>query len=117
MAGTELSNIEITIYALYRLRGYERKVHTEEIAYESYQLAKDRFGWKLSQFRAKGFPDKDVVRVALTDAVKDTRYCSRSGRACRRADMEARISPVCWSRVLSPALIVFADTKLSVTAQ
>ena len=81
MAGPELSNVEIVVYALYRLKGHERKVHTEEVAYESYQLAKDRFGWKLPQFRAKGFPDKDVVRVALTDAVKGKYGALVEGRA------------------------------------
>jgi hypothetical protein len=81
MAKTELSNVEITVYALHRLRGYGRKVHTEEVAYEAYQLAKDRFGWRLPQFRAKGFPDKDVVRVALTDAVKGKYGALVEGRA------------------------------------
>ena len=81
MATLDLSNVDITVYALYRLRGHERKVHTEEIAFEAYQLAKDRFGWKQQKFRAKGFPDKDVVRVALTDAAKEKCGALVEGRA------------------------------------
>ena len=56
MAQAELSNVDIAVYALFRLRGHERKLHTEEIAYEAYGLAKERFGWKLAQFRKKCFP-------------------------------------------------------------
>jgi len=108
MAETELSNVEITVYALYRLRGHERKVHTEEVAYESYRLAKDRFGWKLAQFRARGFPDKDVVRVALTDAVKDKYGALIEGRA--GAESKGKVTDG-W--VLTPAGSTWIRTNLA----
>ena len=81
MATLELSNVDITVYALYRLRGYERKIHTEEIAFEAYNLAKERFGWRLQEFRAKGFPDKEVARIALMDAAKEKYGALVEGRA------------------------------------
>lgn len=65
-----LSNIDVVVYALLKLGGYERKIHTEEIAYEAYCLDKERFAWKLSKFRDMGFPDKERVRRGLTDAAK-----------------------------------------------
>jgi hypothetical protein len=41
---SEISNIDVVLYALLKLGGHERKLHTEEIAYEAYALAKERFG-------------------------------------------------------------------------
>ena len=60
MAQAELSNVDIAVYALFKLRGHERKLHTEEVAYEAYELAKERFSWKLTQFREKGFPTRSL---------------------------------------------------------
>lgn len=54
MSGRELTNVEIVVSAPYRLGGHERESHTGAVAFAAYQLAKDRFGWKLPQFRAKG---------------------------------------------------------------
>lgn len=47
----ELSNIDIALFALYKLGGTAKKVHTEEIAWEAYKLAKERFSWQLAEFR------------------------------------------------------------------
>jgi hypothetical protein len=66
----ELSNMDVALFALYKLGGVSKKVHTEEIAWESYQLAKDRFSWQLSEYRKRGFPDKTAVYYALGDAKK-----------------------------------------------
>jgi hypothetical protein len=62
------SNMDVVVYALGVLGGGKRKVSTEAIADQSYQLAPDRFSWVLTQY--KQFPDKDVARVALEDAKK-----------------------------------------------
>jgi hypothetical protein len=71
MTEPELSNVDIVFYALFKLGGDERKIHTEEIAYEAHSLAKERFAWRLSRFRDMGFPDKEPVRRALMDAAKE----------------------------------------------
>lgn len=67
----ELTNIDIVLYTLFQLDGHKHKVHTEEIAYEAYLLAKDRFGWRLPKFREMDFPDKEPVRISLMDAAKE----------------------------------------------
>jgi hypothetical protein len=71
MAQPALSNVDVVVYALFKLGGYERKMHIEEIAFEAYCLAKERFAWKLRRFRDMGFPDKERVRRGLTDAAKE----------------------------------------------
>ena len=67
----ELTNIDIVLYALFQCDGHKHKVHTEEIAYKAYMLAKDRFGWRLRKYREMDFPDKEPVRISLMDAAKE----------------------------------------------
>jgi hypothetical protein len=78
---TELSNMDITLFALYKIGGISKKVHTEEVAWEAYQLAKERFSWRLRKFREMGFPDKTPVRFALEQAKKKENGKLVSGRA------------------------------------
>lgn len=66
----DLSNVDIALYALYRLGGVSNKIHTEEVAYEAYHLAKERFCWRLPKFRQMDLPDKTPVRYALEQAKK-----------------------------------------------
>ncbi|MBI3399534.1 MAG: hypothetical protein HY026_09970, partial [Deltaproteobacteria bacterium] len=66
----ELSNIDIALFALYKLGGISKKIHTEHIAWEAFQLAKERLLWRLPEYREKGFPDKTIIRYALGDAKK-----------------------------------------------
>jgi len=77
----ELSNMDIALFALYKLGGISKKIHTEYIAWEAYQLAKERFSWRLPEFREKGFPDKTPVRFALEQAKKKEFGKLVSGRA------------------------------------
>ncbi len=81
MTEPELSNVDVVLYALFKLGGDERKIHTEEIAYEAHSLAKERFTWRLSRFRDMGFPDKEPVRRALMDAAKEKYGHLAEGRA------------------------------------
>jgi hypothetical protein len=62
--------MDIALFALYKLGGISKKIHTEYIAWEAYQLAKERFSWRLPEFREKGFPDKTPVRFALEQGKK-----------------------------------------------
>lgn len=77
----ELSNMDIALFALYKGGGVSQKVHTEEIAWEAYQLAKERFSWRLPKFRQMGFPDKTPVRFALEQAKKKGNGKLVSGRS------------------------------------
>jgi hypothetical protein len=76
----ELSNIDIALFALYKLGGTSKKVHTEHIAWEAYQLARERFSWRLPEFRDR-FPDKSPVRFALEQAKKEEHGKLVDGRA------------------------------------
>lgn len=67
----DLNHIEIALFALYELGGVKRKVHIEEIAYKCRELAPERFGWQLPQFRE--IPDKQAVYYALDEACKKRR--------------------------------------------
>lgn len=104
VARPRLSNVDVAVYALFRLGGHERKLHTEEIAYEAYELAKERFGWKLPQFRRKDFPDKETVRFALEDAAKEKNGClveGRSGAESKGKDTDGwRLTPAGASWVI-----------------
>ncbi|MDQ6756111.1 MAG: hypothetical protein M3004_04165 [Bacteroidota bacterium] len=62
----ELSNIEIVLFALHKLGGISKKIHTEKIAWVSYQLDKERFSWQLPEFIERGFPVTGAsVRLCL----------------------------------------------------
>ncbi|MEK7070192.1 MAG: hypothetical protein AAB966_00115 [Patescibacteria group bacterium] len=77
----DLSNIDVVLYALFKLGGILKPIHTEEIAWEAFKLAKERFSWRLTKFRAKGFPDKSPVRFALENAKKEESGRLIEGRA------------------------------------
>jgi len=61
----ELSNLDLTLFVLYKLGGTHKKIHTEYIAWEAFKLAPERFSWRLREFREKKIPDKTPVRYAL----------------------------------------------------
>ena len=63
----ELSNREIVVYALYLLGGATKRQHTEDIALKCFELLPSAFSW----VKHTQFPDKDIVRVALTDSHKE----------------------------------------------
>ena len=81
----EVSKMDIALYALYKLGGISKKVHTEEIAWEAYQLSKEKFSWCLPKFIKLGFPDKLTVLVALETAHKEKYGRLVLGRAGRDA--------------------------------
>lgn len=81
MVKKELSNMDIALFALYKIGGISKKIHTEEIAWEAYHLAKERFSWRLPKFRQMGLPDKTPVRFALEQASKKENGKLVSGRS------------------------------------
>lgn len=76
----QITNIEVVLYALYKLDGATKKIHTELIAWESFQLAEEKFSWSLPEFRKKKFPDKTTARYALEQAKKDKLVAGRAGK-------------------------------------
>jgi len=41
----DLSNNDIVIYAIFKLGGVEKKIHTEDIAMECFKLSPEKFSW------------------------------------------------------------------------
>ena len=86
-----LPNRELVVYCLYLAGGATKRVHTEDLALKCWELYPDSFSWtKFTQF-----PDKDIVRVALTDARKDKHGAHVAGRVEGNANTEAE--PEGWT--------------------
>ncbi len=82
------NNWEVAAYALFLLGGSEKFIHTEDIALKCFELVPRSFSW----VRHVHLPDKDIVRVALTDARKERTgglVTGRSGRGYRLASSGA----------------------------
>lgn len=75
MPPTELSNIDIALYALYKLGGDTAPIHTEDVALKCFELVAERFSWK----KYPQYPETDPARSALSDATK-----SEYGKLARR---------------------------------
>jgi hypothetical protein len=78
----ELSNNDIVVYAIFKLGGIEKKVHTEDIAMECFRLSPERFSWTMQKYFKK-FPDKEIARITLKNLkhVKDKNVRLVDGRA------------------------------------
>lgn len=65
----KLSDIDIVLYALYLLGGWQERIHTEDIALKCYKLARSRFSW----VKYPQYPDLAPARFAL-EAAKKSKY-------------------------------------------
>ena len=83
---TEVPNRELVVYVLYGLGGDTRKIHTEKVAVRCHELFPDSFSWT----KYPQLPDKDIVRVALTDARKDRHGALVEGRSGQRRGLTAK---------------------------
>ncbi len=82
----ELSNNDIVIYAIFKLGGIEKKIHTEDIAMECFKLSPEKFSWTQSKYFKK-FPDKEIARVTLKNLKsKKIRvlYCLKVGQVLQQ---------------------------------
>lgn len=77
MSSNDYPNRELVVYVLGLLGGSGRPVHTEDIARKAHELFPDAFSWT----KYPGLPDKDIVRVALTDARKEKHGALVDGRS------------------------------------
>ena len=64
-----LSGKDIAVYALYVLGGWQKRIHTEDIALKCYELAPSKFSW----VKYPQFPDPTPTRFAL-EAAKKPQY-------------------------------------------
>jgi hypothetical protein len=67
MTAERPSNRELVLYALYTMGSTAKRFHTESIAIRCHELFPTSFSWSTRP----ELPDKDIVRVALTDARKE----------------------------------------------
>lgn len=81
-----LPNRQLVIYGLYLLGGESKPVHTEDIALKCFELFPTSFSW----VKHPHLPDKDIVRVALTDARKVLHGAMVEGRAGERRGLAAK---------------------------
>jgi len=65
----KLSDKDIVLYALYLLGGWQKRIHTEDIAFKCFQLAPSKFSW----VKYPHFPDLAPARFAL-ESVKRPKY-------------------------------------------
>jgi hypothetical protein len=82
----QLPNREIVVYVLGLLGGHSKRVHTEDIAKKCHELFPDSFSWT----KYPGLPDKDIVRVALTDSRKEQHGALVRGRSGQRRGQSAK---------------------------
>ena len=61
-----LSNIEIAVFALFVLGGWQTRILTEDIAIKCFELAPTKFSW----INYKHYPDLMTAWYALGDAEK-----------------------------------------------
>ncbi len=66
MSEKELTNIDVTLLALYRLGGAEQPIDTEDVAIACWEIVPERFSWK----KYPQYPESEPARVALFDAAK-----------------------------------------------
>ncbi len=59
-----LSNMDIALYALYLLGGWQNRIHTEDIALKCFELAPSKFSW----VKYHQYPDPSPARFALEEA-------------------------------------------------
>ena len=73
---TQTPNRSLVVYCLYLAGGATGRVHTEDVALKCWELYPDSFSWT----KYHQYCDKDIVRVALTDARKENAGLRVSGR-------------------------------------
>ncbi len=95
------SNRELVVYGLEQSGGGVRRVHTEDVALKCHELFPDAFSWT----RHPNLPDKDIVRVALTDARKEQYGALVTGRAGQTRRKSAKTNPDGW--ILTEAGVAF----------
>ena len=76
-------------------------MHTEDVALKCHELFPDAFSWT----RHPRLPDKDIVRVALTDARKEQYGALVTGRAGQTRGKSAKTIPDGW--MITEAGVVF----------
>jgi hypothetical protein len=62
----KLTDKDVAVYSLYILGGWQKRIHTEDIALKCYELSRSRFSW----VKYPQYPDPAPARFALEAAKK-----------------------------------------------
>lgn len=66
MKNEELSNEDLVLYVLYLLGGWQKRIHTEDVALKCFKIAPSKFSWT----KYPQYPDLTPARFALESAKK-----------------------------------------------
>ena len=80
-----LSDKEIVLYALYLLGGWQKRVHTEDVALKCFQLAPTKFSW----VKYPQYPDIAPARFALEAAKKQKHGALVRGESERKRTVKS----------------------------
>lgn len=79
-----LSNIDIVVYALYALGGWQERIHTEDIALKCYEIAPSKFSW----VKYPRYPDNHTAYLSLGDAKKQKYGALVKGESERKRETQ-----------------------------
>lgn len=79
-----LTDKDIVLYALYLLDGWQKRVHTEDVALKCYQVAPSKFSW----VKYPQYPDLAPARFALETAKKAKYGALVNGESERKRTLE-----------------------------
>ncbi|MEW6616612.1 MAG: hypothetical protein AB1401_14250 [Thermodesulfobacteriota bacterium] len=82
----KISDKDIVLYALYLLGGWQKRIHTEDVALKSYQIAPSKFSW----VKYPQYPDLAPARFALEAAKKPKYGALVDGRSERKRETTPR---------------------------
>lgn len=104
-------NRELVVFALYLLGGDTARVQTEDIALKCFELFPASFSW----VKHTKYPDKDIVRVALTDARKEQYGALVEGRSGEKRGQSAKTlrGPVVDGWILTARGIKWIEENLA----
>ena len=80
-----LSDKEIVLYALYLLGGWQKRVHTEDVALKCFELAPTKFSW----VKYPEYPDIAPARFALEAAKKQKHGALVKGESERKKTVKS----------------------------
>ena len=94
---------ELATYALGKLGGSFRSIHTEVIAQKAHELFPDAFSWA----KYPDIPDKEIVRAALADARKERHGALVDGQSERASGHPSKAN-----RKRAPNRWILTDTGI-----
>lgn len=85
IAKDSLNDRDITLYALYLLGGWQKRIHTEDVALKCYELAPSKFSW----VKYPQHPDLAPARFALEAAKKPKNGALVKGESERKRTVQS----------------------------